>query len=51
MGQPYLLLHLARYTSFTWKQLLDNFIMSVQQLEQLGFTYFKGQVIIIDNKY
>ncbi|HJQ09322.1 MAG TPA: hypothetical protein VJ836_07630 [Candidatus Saccharimonadales bacterium] len=34
--------------SLNWHPLLSNFILIGQKLEQLGFTYFKGSVTVID---
>ncbi len=39
---------LARDESLNWHPLLSDFILVGKKLEQLGFTYFKGTVTVID---
>lgn len=33
--------------SLNWHPLLGDFILVGQKLEKLGFTYFKGKVIVV----
>lgn len=35
--------------SLSWHPFLSDFIVLGQKLEQLGFTYFKGSVTVIDS--
>jgi hypothetical protein len=44
----YLLSILAGGKSLNWHPLLTDFILLGQKLEQLGFTYFKGRVAIVE---
>jgi hypothetical protein len=39
---------MAGYTSGVWLPILHDFIHVGEQLEQLGFTYFKGKVVIVE---
>jgi hypothetical protein len=39
---------LAGYTSGVWHTILLDFIHVAEQLEQLGFTYYKGKVVIVE---
>ncbi|HUD06813.1 MAG TPA: hypothetical protein VMR34_02905 [Candidatus Saccharimonadales bacterium] len=39
---------MAGYTSAIWHHILTDFILVAQRLEELGFTYHKGKVIIIE---
>lgn len=45
---PYPLLNLAGCESLNWHPFLSDFILVGHKLEQLGFTYFKGTVTVID---
>jgi hypothetical protein len=40
----------AGYTSRVWHTLLLDLIHVAEQLEELGFTYYKGKVIIVEPK-
>jgi len=42
------ILTVAGYSSLSWHPLLSDFILLGQKLEQLGFTYYKGKVTVVD---
>jgi len=39
---------MAGYTSRVWLPILDDFIGVAQKLDNLGFVYYKGKVLIVD---
>ena len=45
---PYLLSILAGCESGGWHPLVEDFILVARKLEQLGFIYNKGNVIVMD---